>query len=1080
MNPDTVHTTHTDRELHLLRVLEEVTRRRSEGGAVPDRQVIDEHPDLQPDLEEALGDLRRIEDAESRAAGSTLDGESDRNLDADGVADTYPALPSFPGLTVIDEVHRGGQGVVYRAVQEATGRQVALKVLHDQCFASEEGRTRFDQEVRILGQLRHPNIVTIHDSGTRNGKLFLVMDFISGLPLDEFCSVRRLTMDQSLRLLIKICNAVNAAHLHGVVHRDLKPNNIHVDEQGEPHVLDFGLAKLIPKQNTGFSLHGPMTVTGQFVGSLPWSSPEQAQGNPRDVDLRTDVYSLGVIAYHMLTGCFPYAIDRGARDVLTNIIDVEPRPLRALRHDTPDDVDAIVRKCLRKEPGARYQSAEAIAEDVQRYIAKQPVLARAPSTLYQLKKLASRHRLPSALLAAIAILLFCTIVWMAYDQRRDKELVGRAQDAERRASTEAESARAVNEFLVDDLLAGVQPDIAQGKTPTLRDALDAAAERIGEAFPQQPLVEAAVQAAIGQSYASLGLYLKAEPHARNALDLRTVGLGEAHPDTLSSEIQLVKLLCRQGRFSEADILSLHTFDVTQQMFADEDELAFKARELRAMLHLYMGRAYMAEEMIRDLLATSERLYGNDAPSTLATRAVWAHIILVRRSKHAEAEGLYESILKQCRELFGADHPFTLRAMLNVAQMLNAQRKLPEAEAMFDRTLADFRRVFGDDHPETLSLRLLLARLLRTQGRLSKAIDLLRGAMETSRRTLGLDHPTTLQLLEALGTNLGLKAEYEKSEELHREVLDLNLKAYGDNHNSTAHSRVCLGIALARMGRHTEAEESFRRSYTTRRALAGNSESLVSPLRGLVKALAAQGTADEARPFAEELLELRRAAAQNPGTDAYRLNCYARALLTIDPPDLRDKAAALEFALKAYETSSDEYHYNRYILALAYKANGDIEQAVAMLRRALCHIPCEYSEERSSYEADLVRILEGLGDFEAAAGVYRDTLSRRREELASDPREIAESLARLGETYLRQGGYITAEEPLRECLKLRETSLAPGDWRIGEATSLLGAALKKQGRSSEAEQLLVAGDEVFTRGRMAQSKQAAAARARAQR
>ena len=1080
LKPDTAQMKSEDREARLLHVLEGITRRRSGGDLLPDHLVLAEHPDLQPELGESLADLRRIEEAEASAVGSATDDEEDQpDHDPDGEAASYLPQPSLPGYIISQEVHRGGQGVVYRAVQETTGRQVAIKVLHDHGLASKEGRIRFDQEVRILGQLRHPSIVTIHDRGTAHGKLYLVMDFISGLSLDEYCATRHLTIDQTLRLFIKICDAVNAAHLHGVIHRDLKPNNIHVDERGEPYILDFGLAKLAPEGSGGLAPHGPMTETGQFVGSLPWSSPEQAQGDPRHMDLRTDVYSLGVNVYQMLTGRFPYVVEGGARDVLTNIIDVEPKSLRALRSDIPDDIDAIVRKCLRKEPEGRYQSAAAIAEDVQRYLDKQPIMARAPSTLYQLRKLAARHRLPSALLATLAVVLCGTVGWMTYQRQHERALVRRAQQAEQRAFTEAESAKAVNSFLVNDLLAGVRPEIARGDSPTLRDALDTAAERIEQAFPHQPLVEASVRAVIGQSYASLGLYWEAEPHVRKALELRTAASGPTDRDALRSELQLANLLCSQARYSEADSLTLRILGTTQRVFAHEDELTLQARHQRAMLQVFLGRLQEAEQIFEELLETRTRLEGENDRSSIGARADWAYITLVRRKRQAEAEDTYDTILQQCRELFGDDHPQTLRAMLNVAQTLTAQRKLLEAEEMFGRTLTGYRRVLGEDHPEMVFLKLLFARLRQNQGRLTEAIGLLQDAADVGRRVLGAEHPITLQAQEALGHNLGLKGEYARSEAIHRETLARHRSIYGDNHLSTAQSLECLGMVLSWMGRHAEAERCFRESYTIFESSLGSAEPVASPIRGLVSSLAAQGRGEEARPFSEELLKLREAAAEDPATDAYRLNCYARALVTVYPLDLRDSGLAVAYALRAYGMSTDEYHYNRYILALAYEAEGEIEQAMTMLRRALDHIPWEDSQERRWYETALVRILEELGDHDDAAGVYRTTLAHRREELADEPLEIAESLARLGETLLRQNKPIAAEAPLRECLALREAKL-PGDhWRIGEAMSLLGAAIREQGTSPEAEELLTMGYDLLKRSPMAQSDAASAARVRAE-
>ncbi|HVZ93186.1 MAG TPA: serine/threonine-protein kinase, partial [Phycisphaerales bacterium] len=229
--------------------------------------------------------------------------------DSAGLSIAAPMPDVFPGYEITREIHRGGQGVVYQAIHKATTRKVAIKVMREGPFAGVRDKARFEREVEILAQLDHPNIVGILDSGEASGSFFFVMDYISGRSLDAHIGETDLTIDESLALFAKICDAVNAAHLRGVIHRDLKPGNIRVDGSGEPHILDFGLAKVATGSISGESHPHVMTVTGQFVGSLPWASPEQAAGAVGEIDLRTDVYSLGVILYQMLTGGrFPYRV----------------------------------------------------------------------------------------------------------------------------------------------------------------------------------------------------------------------------------------------------------------------------------------------------------------------------------------------------------------------------------------------------------------------------------------------------------------------------------------------------------------------------------------------------------------------------------------------------------------------------------------------------------------------------------------------------------------------------------------------------------------------------------------------------
>lgn len=325
-----------------------------------------------------------------------------------GGATPAPLLPdSVPGYQIVREIHRGGQGVVYYAIQKSTKRGVALKVMKEGPFASRAERARFEREVEILGQLNHPNIVTIHDSGEAAGHFYFVMDYISGQPLDMWLTSRPRSMEEALRLFAKICDAVNAAHLKGVIHRDLKPGNIRIDDADEPHILDFGLAKV----TQGTAEASLMTQTGQFMGSLPWASPEQAEARPGKIDLRTDVYSLGVILYQLLTGEFPYDVTGNLRDVLDRIVRVEPRRPSLLRKQISHDVETIVIKCLSKERERRYACAGAIADDIRRYLAGAPIQARRDSLMYvawaRMRQAQRRHPV-GALLGGLVLIALLT------------------------------------------------------------------------------------------------------------------------------------------------------------------------------------------------------------------------------------------------------------------------------------------------------------------------------------------------------------------------------------------------------------------------------------------------------------------------------------------------------------------------------------------------------------------------------------------------------------------------------------------------------------------------------------------------
>lgn len=369
--------------------------RRSRGDRVSDAEITGAHADLMPELAKELSLLGVLERAKDSATGQSRTGRRAE------VAIEPLGEDAFAGFRVVGELRRGGQGVVFDAVQSSTGRRVAIKMMREGHFAGDRDAARFEREVRILGQLDHPGVVGILASGIRGGHFYYVMDFVDGAPLDQFAaSIGRRPMEV-LRAIEKVADAVNAAHLRGIIHRDLKPGNILVDNAGQPHILDFGLARIVSEGDTR------MTATGQFVGSMPWASPEQASGNQAKIDLRTDVYSLGVILYHALTGRFPYEVDTGPRDALDNILNASPARPRSISGAIDAGAEAITLKCLRKDPGQRYQSAGDLAADIRRYLAGRPVLAHPPSFWYQARSIAARNR---ALVAGAAAVLLALVL----------------------------------------------------------------------------------------------------------------------------------------------------------------------------------------------------------------------------------------------------------------------------------------------------------------------------------------------------------------------------------------------------------------------------------------------------------------------------------------------------------------------------------------------------------------------------------------------------------------------------------------------------------------------------------------------
>ncbi|HWL93188.1 MAG TPA: protein kinase [Phycisphaerae bacterium] len=330
------------------------------------------------------------------------------------------------GYEIVREIHRGGQGVVYQAVQLSTKRDVAIKVMKQGPFATLADRVRFDREIETLGKLNHPNIVAVHDAGVIMGFHYFVMNYVDGETLDASIvppvNRSKAEVAAAIRMFVKVCDAVHAAHLRGIIHRDLKPSNIRVDSRGEPHVLDFGLAK-----STESPRDSAMTQTGQFVGSLPWASPEQMEGTPSRIDMRTDVYSLGAILFQLLTNALPFDVGSNVRDVFEQVMFHEPPPpsqvvAGAGGPEIDGELDTIVLKCLSKDRDRRYQSAAELARDLRRYLEGSPIEAKRDSALYVLRKTLRRYRLRVAVGGTLLAIFGVFGIVMAFLYRHSTQL----------------------------------------------------------------------------------------------------------------------------------------------------------------------------------------------------------------------------------------------------------------------------------------------------------------------------------------------------------------------------------------------------------------------------------------------------------------------------------------------------------------------------------------------------------------------------------------------------------------------------------------------------------------------------------
>lgn len=319
--------------------------------------------------------------------------------------DPSKAWPEFEGYKIVQELPRGGQALVYKAIHISTKMKVALKVLPPGMLASAKARRRFEQEVDLAASLNHPYIVSIRDSGIAQGQYYFAMEYISGQSLDRYVVINSLPLRETLLLFRKTCDAVAHAHQHGVIHRDLKPSNILVDERGDPHVLDFGLAKGAGQRSSGPDGISVPSMTGEIKGTLAYMSPEQAGGHPELIDIRTDVYSLGIVFYRIVTGEFPYDVSGTTIATVRHIESTEPKRPKEISRKFNPEIEAILLKCLAKEPSRRYHSAAELGEDIQRWLEGMPIIAKSVSSIYLLRKVIGRHRYTATVVSLLLIIM---------------------------------------------------------------------------------------------------------------------------------------------------------------------------------------------------------------------------------------------------------------------------------------------------------------------------------------------------------------------------------------------------------------------------------------------------------------------------------------------------------------------------------------------------------------------------------------------------------------------------------------------------------------------------------------------------
>ena len=760
-----------------------------------------------------------------------------------------PDTPSHVGAyRILDKLGEGGMGTVYLAEQrEPVRRRVALKLIK-LGMDSQAVVRRFEQERQALALMDHEGIAKVYDVGTsERGQPYFVMELVKGVPLDAFCEQQRLSLEARLQLMQQVCSAVQHAHQKGVIHRDLKPGNVLVsdlDGRLQIKIIDFGLAKAVGQKLIQESL---FTDLGVVMGTPEYMAPEQADPDNLDVDTRADVYSLGVMLYQLLVGQLPFGgaalRDAGLLEMQRVLREQEPpKPSALLMAAAPRsklvarqlrvsvrlllealrrDLDWVLLKTLEKDRGRRYPSANALAEDLQRFLDGEPLEAGPPSAGYRLQKLWRRNRATFSVAAAVLLtsLSLGSIAWVKYrDASRladetgalvaqavaDKEAAATlAQKNAALAASEREAKEAAEAALVarDDALAR-----ARERSRELEQATEFQRDQFAEVDPDQ-----------------MGARLRA--------DLRELVAARCDARALGAAEKQAALAAHDERMRSVDFtgLALRALDenffapglkVLEVEFTQQPLLQASLRQSLAEILRQLGRLELAFEPQVQAAKARERLLGADDPATLASASSLGTMLQVRGELEA-AESKCREVLEVSRRSLGADHLVTVQAAVRLASVLRSRGELDGAEPLLRDALERRRRLSGPEDFDTLNTMVALGSVLRDKGDLDASEALCREALAGFRRVLDADDPATLIALSNLASLLAVRNKTEEAEELFREALAGMRRALGDDHPDTVLLLYNLGLALYEQGELDEAGPLLLEALATRRRLYGS-------------------------------------------------------------------------------------------------------------------------------------------------------------------------------------------------------------------------------------------------------------------
>ena len=864
-----------------------------------------------------------------------LEGFSAVSSGSGGSVRPTPIAAEKPGdrigrYKLLQQIGEGGCGVVYMAEQEEpVKRRVALKVIK-LGMDTKQVIARFEAERQALALMDHPNIAKVLEAGaTDTGRPYFVMELVRGIKITDYCDQNNLSTQERLDLFIQVCQAIQHAHQKGIIHRDIKPSNILVtmdDRAPVPKVIDFGIAKATQGKLTDQTL---FTAFEQFIGTPAYMSPEQAEMRTLDIDTRSDIYSLGVLLYELLTGQTPFdakkLLQAGLDEIRRTIREQEPpRPSTCLstmlgadlttianhRQVEPPkliylvrgDLDWIVMKALEKDRACRYETANGLAMDVRRHRENEPILARPPSAIYRLQKTWQRHKTAFAVASLIAVVLVAATGVSAWQAIRATRAVALAK--ERLAESEANAtlaqqrlaeSEAISQFL-SEVFKSPSP-LRDGRTITVAETLSNATQKLETDLASQPARRAKLQSAIGESYFGLGLFHEAIPLEEKVRDYYLAAFGPESLDTLVATRRVANLYAEVGRVDEAIKMLEQVLALSRKALGPENPETINAMSVLAGTYDIAGRWDEALKLRKELLELRRKVNGPENPITIKSMEDLATSYI--QLDLPESIPLGEQVLALSTKVLGPQSPQTVRCMFILGSSYYTAGRRAEALKLWGQALPLEEKVNGPEHPETLKVMRNLAYAYDDFGRRDDALKLREQALAINRKINGPEHPDTIMAMEGVAISYDRAGQHDKALKLLQEAVDLSRKTVGDENPMTLNFMGSLSYIFYEAGHLDEARKLGEEVLAlNRKVLGAKHHDTLNAMENLAIFYDAVGRRDESLKLKEQILDLclEVLGPKNPGTleaTSELTKGYAEAGRQDEVLELSEKTLALD-------------------------------------------------------------------------------------------------------------------------------------------------------------------------------------------